>query len=112
MNLVEAILRASKECINQRDYNSYEAYLKFKSYSPKEKKLINDFFDTLLNNQFNELLNWCGGVINKPITRSISIMWTIEQVKEVRLDLNDEQASKILETLLYEYNPLTGRLRR
>lgn len=45
---------------------------------------------------------------NKPVNRSISIIWHIEDIKAVRPDLNDEQASRVLTKLKQTHDATIG----
>lgn len=65
-----------------------------------KKQSLSRLLDQILENVKLESVN--------KLTRSISIIWAIEDVQEVRPDLTDEQAAHILEQVKQEHDANYG----
>lgn len=97
MNLIQAILHAAHKALPFGDANSHAALVLVQQLTAEQQAMLNDFFEVLLHSKLTDLINGCGGDFPKPLTRTISICWAIEDVLEVRQDLTEEQAAEVLE---------------
>lgn len=101
MNLVEAILQAAEKVSNPA-HNSYDVFQKYLSYPRKFQAIINEFFEVFYGYSFSDLVDWCGGKIPKPLTQSVHVEVSLEDIKKLRPYLSDEQAANILDKIYLE----------
>lgn len=108
MNLIQMIHKTIQERLSSSKTLSDKLSIKFKNLEMQEQEMINDFFIILLGCSFADLVACIDKKKQKPITRNISITWSTEDVQNIRPDLTDEQASRILESLVKYHNADVG----